>query len=268
MAQSPSDLPLPQDGMIRPEEADLATRRRTRADNLPEPSEDLREWEAGADRRMMKRPVPPNVITSPDGKGGEHWTSPHADPSLWTLQLADAFGTRSQAVMTTFMHQLEALTTGKFWDEQAQQWRVDETQFSAVLAIVNSLKPRNEMEACLAAQMVAVHMMQMALSAHALKNPHDKQTAAVAGKLARTFTGQIDAMQGLKGKRRTIKQTITVRKETHQHVHYYDHRGAGEDEQQSHAPDGSATAQLSTVSGEGEDGRVVPFSRRSRKARV
>lgn len=268
MGQSPSDLPLPQDGMIRPDEADLATRRRTRADNLPEPSEDLREWEGGAERRMLKRPYPPNVITSPDGQGGEHWTSPHADASLWTLQLADAFGTRSQAVVTTFMRQLEALTAGKTWDESKGQWRINETQFSAVLAIVNGMRPRNEMEACLAAQMVAVHMMQMALSAHAMKYPQDVKTAAVAGKLARTFTGQIDAMQGLKGKRRTVKQTITVRKEAHQHVHYYDHRGAGEGEQQSHATDGSATVQLSTVSGEGEDGRVVPFTRRARKARV
>jgi len=188
---------------------------------------------------------------------------------LWTLQLADAFGTRSQAVITTFMTQLEALTSGKTWDEQSKQWRVNETQFSAVLAIVNSLKPRNEMEACLAAQMVAVHMMQMALSAHALKYPQDVKTAAVGGKLARTFTGQIDAMQGLKGKRRSIKQTITVRKETQQHVHYHDHRGAGQSGRRPHATqEGLGAADRSALSGEDESGRVVPFAGRSREAGV
>jgi hypothetical protein len=268
MAQSPSDTLLPQDGVVRPAEMDLAARIERRADNLPEPPDELREWETAADRRMCNRPYPPNIILEPDGAGGTHWTAPHADGSLWILQLCDAFGTRSQAIVTTFLRQLQGLTNGRLWDEKAQDWRVDEIELSAMLAIINSLKPRNEMEACLAAQMVAVHLMQMKLSAHALKNPHDARTAAVAGKLARTFTGQIDAMQGLKGKRRTVKQTITVRKETHQHVHYHDHRGAGEGERQSHAPDGSATARISTVSGEDEDGRVVPFSRRSRKAGV
>jgi len=39
------------------------------------------------------------------------------------------------------------------WDDEAKQWRLDENEYSAALSIVNSVKPRNEMEACLAAQM-------------------------------------------------------------------------------------------------------------------
>jgi hypothetical protein len=268
MVSRSSDTILPQDGLTRPHEMDIASRMQRRSDSRPEPPEELRKWEAAADRRMCNRPYPPNIMLEEDGSGGTHLTSPHADGSLWTLQLAEAFATRSQAVVTTFVRQLQSLGANRIWDEKAAAWRLDEVELSAMLAIINSLKPRNEMEACLAAQMVAVHLMQMKLSAHAIKYPQDVKTAAVAGKLARTFTGQIDAMQGLKGKRRTVKQTITVRKETHQHVHYHDHRGADESQQRPHATAGGSTAEIPAMPGKDEGGRVVPFAGRSRKARV
>jgi hypothetical protein len=254
--------------MTRPDEMDLAARRQRRVDTRPEPPEELREWESAADRRLGKRPYPPNIILAPDGAGGEHWTSPHADESLWVLQLCEAFGTRSQAIITTFMRQLQALASDKIWDKEAGEWLVDEVQLSAMLAIINSVKPRNEMEACLAAQMVAVHLMQMKLSAQVLQSPYDTRTAAVAGKLARTFTGQIEAMQGLKGKRRAVKQTIVVKKETHQHVHYHHDRGAGENGRQPQTTVGSSTAPRTPLPSEEESGRVVRLAGRARQAGV
>lgn len=268
MALPSSESPLPQDGMIRPDEMDTATRLQKRVDNRPEPPEELRQWEAAADRRLTKRPYPPNIILEPDGSGGQHWTSPHADESLWVLQLSEAFATRSQAVITIFMRQLQALCADKIWDKDAQAWNVDEAQLSAILAIINSVKPRNEIEACMAAQMVAVHLMQMAVSAYALNNKHDVRSAAVAGKLARTFAGQIETMQGLKGKRRAVKQTIVVKKESHQHVHYHRDRGAGEDDRQPQGTSRGATAEIAALPSEEEDGRVVRLPSRSRQARV
>lgn len=76
------------------------------------------------------------------------------------------------------------------------------------------------MEASLAAQMVAVHLLTMKLAARSIKYDYDTRTAAAAGKLARTFTLQLEALQSLRGKRKTVKQSITVRKDLHQHVHY------------------------------------------------
>ncbi len=164
---------------------------------------------------------PPGVMLEAAGMDKEHWTAPHNDSGLWSLQLADAFGTRPRAVVATFMAQLEALCAPNHWDEEAKQWRLDENQFSAALAIVNSLKPRNEMEAALAAQMVAIHLLTMKASARALQYDGDTRTAATSAKLARAFTGQLEALQSLRRRSRTARQSITVKKEVHQHVYYH-----------------------------------------------
>ena len=47
----------------------------------------------------------------------------------------------------------------------------------------------------------------------------------VAAKLARTFTLQLEALNASRKRKPAARQTITVRKETHQHVHYHDDRG-------------------------------------------
>jgi hypothetical protein len=196
--------------------------------------------------------------------GGEDMVPLHNNERLHDLQLCEAFGTRSYSVMAAFLSQLEKLTGRGWWDPAIQEWRTDEATFNLALALLNSSKPRNEMEACLAAQMVAVHLMQMKLSAMVIESPYDLKTAMVAGKLARTFAGQIETMQGLKGKRRAVKQTITVRKETHQHVHYHHDRGAGESGRQPHAPERPGSAHVSAMQREDESGRVVRLPSRPR----
>jgi hypothetical protein len=225
-----------QSGRLDPAKLDVAAkpRRKRRKRNRPEPSAELREWEMAAKRRAYARPHPPGIMLEPAGRDKEHWSAPHNDDELWWLQLADAFGTRSRAVISTFLGQLEALCEGNVWDDEARQWRMDENEFSAALTIVNSIKPRNEMEAALAAQMVAIHLLTMKLAARSIKYDYDTRTAAAAGKLARTFTLQLEALQSLRGKRKTVKQSITVRKDLHQHVHY--HRGEAGSDRQAHGP--------------------------------
>lgn len=268
---------LDQTGMLDPGKVDVAERppQARKPRDRPEPAEDLRKWEAGAEKRLLARPYPPNLILEPAGMNEEHWTSPHSDTSLWNLQLAEAFGTRSQAVISTFFSQIEQLCQDTWWDEQAQQWRISEVQFSAVLAIVNSVKPRNEIEAMLASQMVAVHLMQMKVSARAIKHEHEAQTVAAASKLARTFTMQLQELRALKGRSRTTRQNIKVTKETHQHVHYHDDRGAGENADRPHARMGirNATApetadERAPLPSQDKGGEVVSLPVRSRQTRV
>lgn len=236
-----------QDGCIDPNKLDAAAkpRRKRRKRNRPEPAAELREWERAAERRALARPYPPGVMFEPAGFDEETPTPPHSDDGLWWLQLADAFGTRSSAVISTFMDQLEALCGQSHWDDDAKQWRLDENQFSAALAIVNSVKPRNEMEAALAAQMVAIHLLTMRVTARALKYDYDTRTAATAGKLAKTFTLQMEALQSLQGRKRTARQSITVRKELHQHVHY--HRGEAESDGQPHEPRAATVDQCTAL---------------------
>jgi hypothetical protein len=248
-----------QDGRIDPAKLDAAAkpRRKRRNRNRPEPAAELRDWEDGARERADARPYPPGIMLEPAGFDDEHWTAPHSDSDLWTLQLADSFGTRSRAVIATFLSQLEALCGQSHWDDEAKQWRLDENQFSAALAVVNSVKPPNEMEAALAAQMVAIHLLTMKVTARALKYDYDTRTAAAAGKLARTFTLQLEALQSLRGRKRTARQSITVRKELHQHVHY--HRGEDGGDGQPHGPRASIVDQRTALPSPEQGGQSLPL---------
>ena len=266
-SEPPDGAPISQDGVLQAEKLDVAkSNNRRRARNRPEPAQELRDWAKRARARAEARPYPPGIMLEAAGFDEEHWTAPHNDTDLWTLQLADALGTRSQAVISAFMAQIEALCGKQGWDEEARQWRLDENEFSAALAMVSSVKPRNEMEAALAAQMVAVHLMQMKLAATAIKSSYDARTAAVAGKLARTFVQQIEAFQRLRAPNRTKRQSIKVRKELHQHVHYHGHRGTGKSERQPHEPPTVEPGECPALSGPQPHREIMPSTSRKRKA--
>ncbi len=268
-SEPPDSAAIPQDGIVQTETLDVAEAKNRRPPrNRPEPANSLRDWGKQARARADARPYPPGIILEAAGFDEEHWTAPHSDTDLWTLQLADALGTRSQAVISTFMAQIEALCGKQAWDDEAKQWRLDEIEFSAVLAMVSSVKPRNEMEAALAVQMVAVHLMQMKLAASSIKVSYDPKTAAVAGKLARTFVQQIEALQRLRAPNRTKRQSIKVSKELHQHVHYYDGRGAGKSERQPHGSPAPETGERPALPRPQPGGKFVPGASRKGKANV
>lgn len=266
MTEKSKSAHIDKSGDLDPEGLDVAKRpRRRRARNRPDPSPELRAWEVEAEKRAYARPYPPGVMLEAAGFDDEHWTSPHNDSGLWTLQLADAFGTRSKAVFITFMAQLEKLTGKSHWDDEAGQWRLDENELSASLAIINSTRPRNEIEACQAAQMVAVHLLTMKVGAYAIQHHYDSRTALTVAKLANAFSGQVEAMQNLKGKRRTARQSIKVTKETNYHVHRHDHRGVCPACDLPHERKDSDAAQINdgraSVRGQDKGGVVVPLSR-------
>jgi hypothetical protein len=258
------------DGLLDPARTDVGQRpkRKRRNRKLPDPPPELRAWEKAAEKRLYARPIPPNIILEPAGFDEERWTAPHSDRDLWTLQLADAFGTRSRAVISTFMRQLEALCRPNHWDDDAKQWRLDEHEYSAVLGIVASAKPRNELEAAQVAQMVAIHLLTMKVAARAIRFEYDTRTAAVSAKLARTFTLQMEALQTGRRRKPAARQTITVRKETHQHVHYHDNRGAAGNERQPQGRTISAADKCAALPSPDEGGNVLPLSSRKGQAKV
>lgn len=259
---------LAKDGQIDPANVDAAQKTGRKRRDRPDPPQELRKWEKGADKRLFARPYPPNVMLEPAGFDEEHWTSPHADESLWTAQIADAFGTRSRAVMTTFMHQLEALCAKNIWDEEAQQWRLDENEFSSALAVINSLKPKNELEAAHAAQMVAIHILMMKVSARAIRYEYDMKTAATASRLARTFSMQREAFLRLRKQNRTTKQSFKVSRETHHHQHIHVHRGDNENDGQPHGRKSKTIDQRPTLPSPDETGNSVPLPGDEGEARL
>jgi hypothetical protein len=135
-----------------------------------------------------------------------------------------------------------------------------------ILNVVAGIKPKNEMEAALAAQMVAVHLMQMRLSARALSSGYVvAEDAAIAGKLARTFVMQIDALSKLKGKR-SSKQTITVRQEKHVHHHQHVHIEGGGSEirtqpHEANQPRPAGDCTRTALPGPDTSGNALPMCR-------
>lgn len=254
---------------VDPKKINVAERKTVRRRrSAPEPSAQLQAGRERALKRAKARPLTPGVMLEPDGQGYQV-TAPHADLELWELQVADAFGTRSQSVMQTFLDQLRALVP-LAWDKDAEQWKPNETEMNAALAMVADVQPRNVREAALAAQMVAVHWMQMRLSAAALNNGYMvlDRDAALASKLARTFTMQLDTLERIRGRKQTARQSIKVRKELHQHVHYHDHRGSGKTGEQAHDADAGSTAQCAALPSPEPGGKVVRLPSRKRQAGV
>jgi hypothetical protein len=192
----------------------------------------LRAFIDEARQRHRQRPASPGVNVEPVADG-YRLESPHRDLEAWAVQICDSFGTRSYSTFSIFLDQLAQLCT--LVRDKNGELVPSELELNAALNIVSGVRPRNEMEAALAAQMVAVHFMTMRVASQALHtNWTDPRTTAIAGKLARTFAMQSDAMTRLKG--RTGKQTIRVRYERHDHRHVHVGEGGAEKGTQGEAP--------------------------------
>ncbi len=187
-----------------------------------------------AKARLSRRHVNPGVAVEVEkvSRFGYRLASPHSDYESWEAMICDALGTRSVSTAKTFVHSLTQLCSQNFHpvegEEGGGEWCPDEFELNMVLNIATSIKPRNEMEAALAAQMTAVHMMTMKTAARALEGwGTDPRAAALSAKLARTFTLQWEALMRYRGKRRTTRQTITVSHEKHIHHHQHVHIEGG-----------------------------------------
>lgn len=196
----------------------------------------LRELGEKASQRHGRRSATPQLkITATEGTWW--FCSPYqpADESHWVALMFDAFATRSQGTFRTFMIQLSNLCSTA-WNEEADAWHPNEDELIAAVQIVRAIRPRNEAEACLAAQMVAVHLMQMKLSAECLSRGWaEPRTCGTAGKLARTYAMQLETIAKLRG--RASRQRITVRKfSQHEHKHIHLHQGGEKSGNQPYGP--------------------------------
>jgi hypothetical protein len=205
----------------------------------PKLPEVLKSLGREAIERHEKRSATPEIeIGSKDGQ----WTfaSPYNEDDLdeWQALLFEAFATRSAAAFHAFTSQLAQLCHTD-WHGEGVGWLPRSWELRAAIQIVRSVRPRNEAEAALAAQMVAVHLMQMKLSAQALQHSYpDPRTCAIAGKLARTYATQLEMIAKLRGK--GSRQRITVRKYSrHEHKHIHLHQGGDENGDQPHEPRGT-----------------------------
>ncbi|MEO7384910.1 MAG: hypothetical protein ABIU18_08255 [Novosphingobium sp.] len=253
---------------IDPRREDVARRPRKRRHRAkPDPNPAMAAEKPKALAQALKRPVAPGIMFEHENSGYVA-VAPHSDSDLWDLQIARTFGTRSQSVMRVFLEQLNALCT-MAWDEANGAWKPNESELCAILAMITDLAPRNTAEAAMAAQMVVVHLMTMKLGKQALNGGGMimERDAALTGKLAHRYAMMMDTYQALRGKRRTSRQTITVRKETHYHQHLHP-PGLAENSGRPHGTDAGEPTERAALPGPEPRGQVVRLASRARPRRV
>jgi hypothetical protein len=118
------------------------------------------------------------------------------------LLLMEAIGTADEDFLNGLLRQIA--------DAGSQDQKVDEERLNFLLSVVKGVKPRDEAEGMLAAQMAAIHMATMTFArrlAHVENIPQQDSAERALNKLARTFATQ---METLKRYRTGGEQKVTV----------------------------------------------------------
>ena len=124
------------------------------------------------------------------------------DASVGNVLLMDALGTRDWDFLDGFLTQLA--------DAGSKGGKVDGRTLNFMLSVVKGVKPRDQVEALLAAQMAAVHTAMMTFAwrlAHVEAIPQQDSAERAFNKLGRTFAAQMEA---LKRYRSRGDQTVRV----------------------------------------------------------
>ena len=223
----------------------------TEADNaLMQEFFDRREHRAPAPRVKIDRTSSGKIAIGPD----------HPEPTVWHAGLHHAFGTASEDFIQTLSNQLCNVVL------QSSEGSPDEGQFNGLLAAMYGIGPRDEIEAMLAAQMVACQSaaMECLRRANLAGQTFEGRDMALkhATKLMRTYTAQMEALNRHRGKG---QQKVTVE---HVHVHKGGQaivgnvQGGGVTAKSEGQPDGQALtyAPGTTLPCQDEAGNALPVS--------
>ena len=199
----------------------------------------LRSRRLPPQRRDIHERQPRVAINIKQPEKGPIEISPtHSDGAGWQTRLNDALGTSSYNFVDTELARLMTV----FRDSEGV---IDEQAVNAALAVIDGMKPQNEVEAMLAVQLAVTHGLAMKFSARLYSGktiPQQDSAALTLSRLQRAFTTQIDSLSNM---RRGGRQKVVV-----EHVHVYPggqaivgdvtHVGrgvSGENAQQAHATD-------------------------------
>ena len=145
---------------------------------------DLTTPTASAAPRPATTAAPPRIKLSPQGVCIDH-----PDPDLGERLMAETLGVADTDAMYGLLRQLVRASV--------QGEKPDAVNLAFMLSMIQSIKPRDAVEAMLVAQMVSVHVMTMRC-AHQLAGAQDEvqqdSAARALGRLARTFPAQIEAL--------------------------------------------------------------------------
>jgi hypothetical protein len=253
---------------------DNAARGKAATDARPAPEFKLQEAterdkaaSEAARERMKRRPKRVQVQGTREGEKLVI-APPHTDQVGWTAHLDDAFGSTSRPFAERCL--LDLINVARPFKKGAS---ADDA--NVALAVVDGIKPENEIEAMLAVQMLGTHATAMEMLGRAKHAETREAMAAYSGmavKLLRTYTTQIEALAKV---RRGGEQKVIV-----EHVHVYpggqaivgqvNGTGAGGvlgNARQPHAtPDALAFAASPALWGQDEGRDALPVADSSRQA--
>jgi hypothetical protein len=158
------------------------------------------------------------------GPGARVRYADHSDDDGHRYRLADAFGTRSLQFVYSMLNGLGKATADHSQDHGFSPGSCDEVAFNAALAVIDGVRPKDEIEAMLAAHMAVTNVALLelvartrrAIAGHMYQGNGIKRLDVLGNlttKFMRTYTLQVEA---LARKRRKGEQNVTVK---HVHVH-------------------------------------------------
>jgi hypothetical protein len=133
---------------------------------------------------------------------GEDLFVDHPDATVGREVLMEALGTANPHFSAGLLHLL--ITAARFGN------RLDKRIFDFMLSVITGIKPKDQLEAMLAAQMAAIHVAMMRLTQQFTDVEtlqHQDSAGRALNKLAGTFTAQ---METLKRYRTGGEQKVTV----------------------------------------------------------
>ncbi len=255
--------------------------RRSAKPAKPKPTQLERRDAEAAGERSWERPLAVQVRVDKDADDKPNLSAPHDDLDVWRVKLLDSFGTRSTDFAAKTLGEVAELTGGG---------AISELATNAALALVGCMKPQNEAEALLLAQMAGAHAGAVRAMRAMQRTEWFNQTEGwgrLANLFMRTYATHLQTLDKI---RRRGAQTVRVE---HVHVHQggqavvgYVEAGGGGDRKiadQSHAPgrqlESAATppfapmwredAEGSPMRGAGDQGTgAMPDARRAKPRRA
>jgi hypothetical protein len=176
-------------------------------------------------RKRTKARAPRLAVHIENREPGKRALYPdHSDEEGHRYRLADAFGTRSLHFVHAMLNGIGKATEDHSENHGFCPGSPDQDAFNAALAIIDGVRPKDEIEAMLAAHMAVTNIALLelvartrgAIAGHPYQGGGIKRLDVLGNlttKFMRTFTMQVEA---LAKKRRKGGQKVTVK---HVHVH-------------------------------------------------
>jgi hypothetical protein len=186
------------------------TLRKSKSADLAQPYESTPRERAAVEAYFArKREVPhePRLKKVAEKDGVTEVTFDHPESAIGHALLMEALGTTDPDFLDGLIRQLaNAGTQGR---------TVDGEGLNFILSLVKGVKPKDQVEAMLAAQMAAVHIATMTFArrlAHVENIAQQDSAERAFNKLARTFAAQVEALKRYRtgGEQKVTVEHVTV----------------------------------------------------------